>query len=226
MEAVLSQVRRLKLLLEDGSIWRARELRDQGITAAAIRRAVEAGEARVLSRGVYQKPDGGDLPNQDIAQVCSRTPGAVIALYSAAYFHGLVPDRPEAVWIGIANSRKPPLAMPVAIRTVQWRQSAALTIGVTATRIAGVTVHVTDPARTIIDMLRLPQTVELATAFRCLKTYLSTGRSETELLAYAVAFRCDKTLAPLIKLAAQMEAGQTETGHAEHRSGDLRKAES
>jgi hypothetical protein len=75
----------------------------------------------------------------------------------------------------------------------------------------------TDPARTTVDMLRSAQSVDVSSGFRCLEAYLAGGGSETDLMAYAMAFNSDKALAPLIKLAIQMGAG-----HAERRSIEIR----
>ena len=96
-----SQRVQLRNLLDSRSMMRAQELREAGISAQTIARAVETGEIERISRGVYQKLGSEIEENQILAEAAIRAPKGVIALVSALAFHGLTDQMPRRIWMAI-----------------------------------------------------------------------------------------------------------------------------
>lgn len=99
-----SQRIQLRNLLDSRSMMRAQELREAGISAQTIARAVETGEIERISRGVYQKRGSKIEENQILAEAAIRVPKGVIALVSALVFHGLTDQMPRRIWMAIGAS--------------------------------------------------------------------------------------------------------------------------
>ena len=66
-----SQRIQLRNLLDSRSMMRAQELREAGISAQTIARAVETGEIERISRGVYQKRGSKIEENQILAEAAT-----------------------------------------------------------------------------------------------------------------------------------------------------------
>ena len=96
----VTQQDRLLAYLRDHEIARAFELREIGVSATAISRAVEAGDVVRIGRGLYQATDAEADLNTNLAEVAKRAPRSVICLLSALAFHGLTDQLPRNVLCG------------------------------------------------------------------------------------------------------------------------------
>ena len=67
-----SQKAKLRSMLDARSMMHAHELREAGISAQTIARAVESGEVERISRGVYQKRGAEVEENQNLAEPIKR----------------------------------------------------------------------------------------------------------------------------------------------------------
>ena len=75
-----TQQERLLAYLRKHDIARAFELREIGVSATAISRAVEAGDVVRIGRGLYQAADAEADLNTNLAEVAKRAPRSVICL--------------------------------------------------------------------------------------------------------------------------------------------------
>lgn len=147
---------------------RLRELRDAGITAAAMSRMERAGEVLRLGRGVYQLPDAELDPNHTLAEVAKRLPKGVICLVSALAFHELTDQLPPRVWMAIGKKDWAPKYDGMHIRVVRFTQSL-LAESVETHVIEGVPVKVFGVARTVADCFRHRSKVGLSIALEGLQ---------------------------------------------------------
>jgi predicted transcriptional regulator of viral defense system len=156
MAPALTQRDHALTLLEQRGMMRLSEFIAAGITAATVVRMLTAGELTKLARGLYQLSDAPGDANQELAQVAKMVPSGVICLVSALAFHGLTDTIPARVWLAIGpKDRKPSLSWP-ALQVVRFREPL-LRAGTETHKIAGVTVTVTNPAKTIVDLFRYRQ---------------------------------------------------------------------
>jgi hypothetical protein len=103
-----------------------------------------------------------------------------------------------AVWIGIAQGRWTPQVSVPRLRIVRF-QPADLLNGVRRHRIDGVSVSVTEPARTVVDCFRHRRTVGLSVALEGLRTGLALRMCKpSELAALARAGRIWSVLEPYL----------------------------
>lgn len=217
----MSQVRRLEMLLADGSVWRMHDLEAQGIARTTVRRAVDAGWVEALSRGLYRGAATSDQKGSDLAEVCARYTGGVICLLTAAEYHGLTDEAPDQVWVAVPNNTRTPTKSWPPVRLVRWRSAASRQVGVEVHRIHGVDVPITGPARTVVDMLRMMKAVGADRAMECLRDYAISGGSVREVREIADTIGVGKQLTPYLTAIPYME-----TRHAKPTGGNKRKTES
>lgn len=171
MLATIAQQDRLIRHLEQRSPARAQELRDAGVAATTISRAVEAGLVLRIGRGLYQLPDTEPDPHAALIEVAKRAPKSVICLTSALAFHEVTDLLPRKVWIAIgAKDWSPKIDYP-SIRVVRLREPY-LSSGVERHIVGGVELKVYSVTKTIADAFRLPKLVDRAAAISALKTAL------------------------------------------------------
>lgn len=145
-----------RALLARKGVVRLAELVDAGITTATISRMLKRGDVVRLGRGLYQLPNQSVDANHDLAVVAALVPSGVICLVSALAFHELTDTIPAKVWIAIRpKDRKPAVEHP-PVQVVRF-STEMLGVDVEQHIIDGVSVPVTTPARTVVDLFRYRQ---------------------------------------------------------------------
>ena len=135
---------------------RSVELTKAGVTATTIARLKQSGLILQLSRGLYQSADSNLQANHVLAEASKIVPKGVISLLSALAFHELTDAMPPRVWMAIGSrARKPRVTYP-AIEFVRFNEKL-LCYGVEPHSIEGVSVNITNPAKTIVDLFRYRQ---------------------------------------------------------------------
>jgi predicted transcriptional regulator of viral defense system len=135
---------------------RLSEFIEAGVSAATVTRMLADSAITKLGRGLYQLPDAPTDANHDLALVAKYVPNGVICLTSALAFHDLTDAIPARVWVAIGSrDYKPSVPWP-ALQVVRFREPL-LRSGIETHEIAGVTVTITDPAKTVVDLFRYRQ---------------------------------------------------------------------
>ncbi|WBU32336.1 AbiEi antitoxin N-terminal domain-containing protein [Rhodopseudomonas palustris] len=179
-----SQKAKLISLLETRSMMRAQDLREAGISAQTIARAVEAGEIDRISRGVYQKRGVEVEENQILAEALMRAPKGVIALVSALAFHGLTDQMPRRVWMAIGTSDWAPVQSYPPLRIVRFTQPY-LRQGIEHHVIAGLDVPIYSIPKTLADLFRNPKLVDRSVAVEGLRAALQQRKATPSAIAHA-----------------------------------------
>ena len=176
-----SQKVQLTNLLDSRSM-RAQELRDAGISAQTIARAVEAGEIERISRGVYQKRGSEIEENQILAEATIRVPKGVIALVSALTFHGLTDQMPRRIWMAIGTSDWAPVQSYPPIRMVRFTERY-LRQGVENHVIAGREVPIYSVPKTLADLFRNSKLVDRSIAVEGLRAAIEQRKATPSTIA-------------------------------------------
>ena len=179
-----TQAERLLGLLDARPMMRAQDLRDAGISAQTIARAVAAGAIERISRGLYQKPDAEIEENQILAEAAMRVPKGAVALVSALAFHGLTDQMPRRIWIAIGKSDWAPVQSYPPIRTVRFTD-AYLQQGIEHHLIAGVSVPIYSVPKTLADLFRNPRLVDRSVAVEGLRAALRERKATPSAIAQA-----------------------------------------
>jgi len=184
MPAETGQLDRLLVHLEAHSPARARELKDIGVAATTVSRAVDAGMILRIGRGLYQLPDSPPDAHAALVEVAKRAPKAVICLTSALAFHGLTDLLPRKVWIAIGTRDWAPKIAYPPIRVVRFREPY-LSDSIETHVVGGAELRVYSVTKTIADAFRLPKLVDRSAAIGALKTALNERKATPGKLAAA-----------------------------------------
>ncbi len=187
--------------LADG-ILRVRDMAQQGISRQTIQRMTEEGELLRIGRGLYSRPDAVVTENHTLAQVCARVPHGVICLTSALQFHELTTQSPWQVWLLIErHARAPKLDYPTL--RIMRASPEFLAEGVEEHKIEGVTVRVTNVARTVADCFKYRNKIGLAVAMEALRECLGERRTDrASLHRYARLCRVERVMQPYLEILA------------------------
>lgn len=151
----------------------------------------EDGRVVELSRGVFRRADAPPASYPDLLAVAYRSPVAIVCCRSAAAFHDLSDEIPPVVQIAVPTRRRPPqIAYPP---TEAFRFDATtFELGMSHAEAApDEWVRIYNPARTVVDLLRLRSRFGEPLAYGALHRYLR---------------RHDARPAELLKLAATLDA--------------------
>ena len=164
--------------------------RASGLHLRDLYAARDAGLILELSRGVFRRARAAPASFPDLLAVSYRNSSAVVCLVSAAAVHDLTDEIPAAVQIAVSRASRPPhISFPPT--TVFRFEPSTFELGLTRLEAApGEYVRIYDPARTVVDLMRLRHRVGQPTALAALQRYLRRRDSRpAELLALAAALR-------------------------------------
>jgi predicted transcriptional regulator of viral defense system len=156
---------------------RWRDLATHGVTPATISRLVQNGEVQRIGRGLYCLADQESGAHQSLTEIALTSSKGIICLASALDWHGLTTQLPQAVWLMIAHKDRPPANPPARLNVVR-ASGDALTAGIMTVQIDGVTVRLTNPAKTVADCFKYRSRVGLDVAIEALRDGL-TARAFT-----------------------------------------------
>jgi predicted transcriptional regulator of viral defense system len=194
-ERVLSLARRAGIL-------RPRDLDGEGIPRVYLRRMHAAGLLDNPGRGLYVLADSQPSENQSLAEACKRVPNGVVCLLSALQFHELTTQAPFEVWLAIGeNARRPKVDYP-PLRIVRF-SAATLAFGVEEHKVDGVSVRVTNPAKTVADCFKYRNKIGLDVALEALRE-CRRKRSATidEIVRAAEVCRVARVIRPYLEAMA------------------------
>ena len=143
-----------------------------------------------LSHGVFRRADAPPASFPDLLAVAHRNSTAIACLLSAAAVHDLTDQIPATVQIAVPRTSRPPrISFPPT--TVFRFEPSTFELGLTSLEAApGEYVRVYDPARTVVDLMRLRHRIGEPTALAALHRYLRRRDSRpAELLKLAAALR-------------------------------------
>lgn len=152
----LTQDGRALALLQRRGMVRLSEFREQNITAATLSRMIDKGLLLRLGRGLYQLADADLDVHHTLAEAAKLVPRGVVCLVSALAYHGLTDAIPARVWMAIGPKDRKPSVGSIPMKFVRFRQKL-LQSGIEEHLIEGVTVRISSPAKTVVDLFRYRQ---------------------------------------------------------------------
>jgi len=139
-----------------------------------------------LSRGVFRRADAAAASWPDLLAVAYRAPRAIVCCISAAAVHGLTDELPVAVQIAVVARAHPPKITYPPTSVFRFEEHT-FELGLSHVDAApGEQVRIYDPARTVVDLIRLRHRLGEPVAFGALHRYLRLrGARPGRLLEYA-----------------------------------------
>jgi predicted transcriptional regulator of viral defense system len=178
---------------------RPRDLIAQGLPRVALTRLVRQGLLTRVARGLYARPDRTVSEHGTLAEVARKHPQAIVCLLSALRVHDLTAQSPFEVWLAIPNKARAPKLEYPPLRIMRF-SGAALTEGIEDHQIDGVTVRVTNVARTVADCFKFRNKIGLDVAMEALQEAWANKRiSMDELWRYATLCRVANVMRPYME---------------------------
>jgi predicted transcriptional regulator of viral defense system len=200
--AKLSKVEKVLALVRQKGLLRARDLAGTGIATVYLRRLAQRGLLEQVSRGLYRLPEQEITAQHGLAKVCAKVPHAVVCLLSALQFHELTTQWPPDIWIAVDEKAAKPNVTGQMMRVVRF-SGAALREGVEEHNIEGVTVRVTNPAKTVADCFKYRNKVGLDVALEALRDcWRKRKASADDLWRYAKICRVANVMRPYMESLA------------------------
>lgn len=188
----------LDLAAQHGLI-RPRDLIELGLPSVALTRLVRQGLLTRVGRGLYAHPDRMVSEHGTLAEVARKHPQAIVCLLSALRVHELTTQAPFEVWLAIPNKARSPKMDYPPLRIVRF-SGAALTDGVEDHQIDGVSVRVTNVARTVADCFKFRNKIGLDVAMEALhEAWRAKRLSMDELWRYATLCRVTNVMRPYME---------------------------
>ena len=154
-----------------GAFFRPRDVEPLGVSFPGLQRLVATGAVEKVGPGLYRLAAAEPTELETIAMVASAVPAGIVCLLSALRIHGIGTQSPDEVWLALDRKARKPSRIPARIRTVRF-SGPMLTYGVQVRPILGVPVHVTSPARTVVDCFRYRRKLGLDVALEALREAL------------------------------------------------------
>ncbi len=177
---------------------RPRDLAVVGIAPSYLQRLAERGDLVRQGRGLYRLPEAEITEHHSLAEVAKRMPKGVICLLTAMRFHELGTQNPGAIWIALPRGSRQPAAGDHDLEVVRF-SPVGMEDGVRSHIIEGVRVHVTTPARTIVDAFRFRNKVGLEPALDALRDGLRRRVPLAEIRRLARVFRMERVMRPYLE---------------------------
>ena len=178
---------------------RPRDVSKLGLPRVALTRLVRERQLVRIGRGLYALPDRQTSEYGSLAEVASKYSGGIVCLLSALRVHELTTQSPVEVWLAIPHKGRAPKMDYPPLRIVRF-SGKALTEGIEEHLIDGVTVKVSNVARTVVDCFKFRNKIGLDVALEALREAWDSKRiSMDELWRYATMFRVANVMRPYME---------------------------
>jgi len=179
---------------------RVKDLLAHGIHHEYLRRLCSRGVLLKAGRGIYRLTEADASEHITLAAVAKRIPHGVVCLLSALRFHNIGTQNPPDVWIALKQKHAPPREKDLPLRVV-WFSDASYASGVESHALEGVTVRITNPAKTVADCFKYRNKIGLDVALEALKECTRKRLcSPSDLWQHAKVCRVSKVMRPYLEM--------------------------
>jgi hypothetical protein len=144
-----------------------------GVRPEALVKAAKAGRVERVVPGVYLAAGVRRHALAEAAAWTLRQPAAVIALSTAAVFHGLTDAFERGTWLFVPKGASPPRSTTTPVHSVvvlpELLDGATGDLGLQTLPVHGVDVRLTGPDRTVVDLWRYVRLVPREYALEALR---------------------------------------------------------
>jgi predicted transcriptional regulator of viral defense system len=192
-DQTLALVKRLGLV-------RPKDLNQHGIPVIYLRRLLHRGELVQPARGVYAVTGHEPTLHHSLAMVSKRIPRGVVCLLSALAYHDIGTQLPSVVWLAIDQRSRPPVTTDLPAKIVRF-SAQSLVEGVEEHSVEGVTVRITNPAKTVADCFKFRNKVGLDIALEALRdAWRKRKVTMVELDRFAATNRMTNVMRPYLEM--------------------------
>lgn len=194
-----TKAKKLVELVRRKHIVRARDLERARIPRNYLTRLVKRGQLQKLERGIYTAESLPVSEHISLLEVSRRVPKGVICLLSALAFHETGTQVPNEVWIAIDVKAWAPRITSPAVRIVRF-SGKALQYGIQQRHVAGGTIRVYSPAKTVADCFKFRNKIGTEIALEALRDcYRQKKATMSDLFEAAQACRIANVMRPYLE---------------------------
>ena len=179
---------------------RPKDLNQHGIPVIYLRRLLHRGELVQPARGVYAVTGHEPTLHHSLAMVSKRIPRGVVCLLSALAYHDIGTQLPSVVWLAIDQRSRPLVTTDLPAKIVRF-SAQSLVEGVEEHSVEGVTVRITNPAKTVADCFKFRNKVGLDIALEALRdAWRKRKVTMVELDRFAATNRVTNVMRPYLEM--------------------------
>ncbi|OGJ87496.1 MAG: hypothetical protein A2487_06210 [Candidatus Raymondbacteria bacterium RifOxyC12_full_50_8] len=151
------------------NLFRIKELR---LSRSQLNSLINKKKITKLYRGIYYRSDYQFSENISMAAVAKAVPNAIFCLLTALRFHGIGTQYPAKIWIAVHYKANKPSQKELPIQVCRFSGNSMI-YGIQKKTVDGVSIQITDPARTIVDCFRYRNKIGLDIALEALSEAIS-----------------------------------------------------
>ena len=191
--------RLMKLALQRALVCEA-DIEAAGISSTAITRAVASGDLERVNVGLYRHPNAPWDENINLSEVAARVPKAIVVLISALQFHHIGTHQAHSIWILLKNNAATPRIHYPPIEVVRSGIISTFEQGVECHKLNDIKVHITSPARTVVDCFKYRNRVGLDVCLEALREVVKDKKARpAEIMQLARMQRVSKVMLPYLE---------------------------
>lgn len=182
------------LFADRGGYIETRTLLSNKITTIQIRELLEEGKIERISHGNYWNLMSGKKKpkNYKMLEACLTNPRAVICALSACYFHGLIEQEPDKLYVATARTDRARMTLTFPVSR-HYFSDRFFEDSMQTAKVGGKTIRVYDVDRSVCDCIRLQDEIGEEMVVSVVERYKNYDRKRPErLLAYADKMRVGK----------------------------------
>jgi len=190
----------IEFINQNGGLIRTRDALKFGIHRRTLYALWENGTLIQLTRGLYQLADLDRPHGAELAEISKKAPNAVICLKSALALHGLLDQKPRAIWVAVERKARKPVFESPPVKAYFF-SGEMFYRGVQIRRIMNQAVRIYNAPKTVIDCFRWQKKVGLDIAIQAARTYLErTDARPSELIRYAKICKIENRVRPYLQV--------------------------
>jgi len=203
-------------LVKELGVARLRDLETAGFHHRYVIDACSEGVIEKVGRGLYALPGGSGTPRERLAEACKRVPQGVICLFSALWFHKLIAEEPDTVWMMIDKKAREPQVDSLPIKFVR-ASGDAFDQGIVTLGLANeVQIRVYSPMKTVADCFKYADKIGAEVGPEALAVAVASNKYDRQrLLRFADICRVKQAVA-----AAEKARGQLESAKSTQKAGE------
>ena len=195
----VTRIDQVSQLVQRMGVVRPKDLARQGIAPVYLSRMCQRGLLTQVARGLYTAAGHQPTAHHTMAVVSKRVPRGVICLLTALRFHDIGTQNPADVWLAVDRKAQRPSVTGLPGRVVRF-SGPALSEGVEEHVIEGVTVRMTNPAKTVADCFKYRNKTGLDVALEALREgWRSRKVKADDLWRYAKVCRVSNVMRPYME---------------------------
>lgn len=171
-----------------------RKLLDNKITTIQIRTMLEEGKIEKISHGNYWNLMSGKKKpkHYKMLEACMTNPKAVICSLSACYFHGLLDEEPDKLYVATARTDRGGMKLNFPVSR-HYFSVASFEEDVLNVKTGGGSIRIYDVDRSVCDCIRLEKEIGQEMVELVVENYKKSNKKKpTHLLKYADRMRFGK----------------------------------